>query len=38
MTTIQEGEEQAVLLASKYLKNHDIDSNITLAEDCRPGA
>ena len=37
MTAIQEGEEQAILTASKYLSGRGIESTITLAEDCRPG-
>ncbi len=37
MTSIQEGDEQPILRASKYLKAQGIRSTVTLAEDCRPG-
>jgi len=37
MEPIQEGEEQSILTASKYLSGRGIESTITLAEDCRPG-
>ncbi len=37
LTPIQEGAEEAILSASKYLESQGIGSTVTLAEDCRPG-